>query len=99
MDINKKINNDLLTVTLIGRLDTNTAPMLQEEMKEEISTHKNILLDFSEVDYISSAGLRTLLFLHKNIQESGGAFSLSNCNEIVLDVFKMTGFDTMLNIK
>ncbi len=99
MEINKKSENNSLVVELTGRLDTNTAPQLQEAMTEELSNYPDICLDFTNVEYISSAGLRTLLYLHKKTSESGGTLTLSNCNEIVMDVFKMTGFDNMLNIK
>ncbi len=99
MDINKSTENNILTVKLNGRLDTNTAPTLQDSLEDEMATNKEVNLDFRSLDYISSAGLRTLLFLHKKASGAGNSLTISNCNEMIQDVFKMTGFINMLNIK
>jgi anti-anti-sigma factor len=87
-------------VELSGRLDANSSPLLQhsfDAMSEDLFK-ANIALDFSAVDYISSAGLRVLLIIQKKIMAAGGSFFVRNPNGAVREVFDMTGFSAILKI-
>lgn len=97
MTIEKAQNNGALTLALEGRLDTVTAPQLEAELKTALEGAKSLTLDFSKLDYISSAGLRVLLSAHKILASKGG-MKVTNVNEIVREVFEVTGFADILNI-
>lgn len=97
MTINKTVNGGELTLALEGRLDTVTAPELEAELKASLGGAESLTLDFSKLDYISSAGLRVLLSAHKIMAAKGG-MKVTNVNEIVAEVFEVTGFSDILNI-
>ncbi len=97
MTINKTVNGTELTLALEGRLDTVTAPELEKELKESLDGAERLILDFSKLDYISSAGLRVLLSAHKMMVGKGG-MKVTNVNEIVAEVFEVTGFADILDI-
>ena len=97
MIINKIQNGSSITLSVEGRLDTQTSPELEKILKE-ICDVKEITLDFKKLDYISSAGLRVLLATHKDLSQKG-CLTIINSNEAVLDVFEVTGFMDILNIK
>jgi len=99
MEITQNKTNDTLTVAVSGRLDTNTATELQNALVPALKDVKQVTLDFAGLDYISSAGLRVLLFLHKQCVGLGATLSIFNCNEMVMDVFRMTRFDKTLHIQ
>lgn len=90
----KKDNSNLL-VAVSGRIDTVTAPALEEEIMENIEDVTSLVLDFKNVNYVSSAGLRVLLTLYEKMNETG-EMKLINVNEVVNDVFEITGFDEIL---
>lgn len=99
MTIEKNKENELLTVSVIGRLDTNTAPQLEESLNNDLNGIKTLNLDFKALDYISSAGLRVVLILHKHMASVGGKLNILSPKDEVLEVFDMTGFSTFLSIK
>ena len=98
MNITKSMNGTNLTVVLEGRLDTTTAPELEKELKDVADSVNELTLDFSKLDYISSAGLRVLLSAHKTMSKKGG-MKVTHVNEIVSEVFDVTGFADILNIE
>ena len=98
MTISKKLEGTTLKIELEGRLDTMTAPELEAELKADMDSIDNLVLDFSKLEYISSAGLRVLLSAHKVMSAKGG-MKLTNINEIVQEVFEVTGFSDILNIE
>ena len=99
MNITKNLNSGVLVVTLEGRLDTNTAPALENELKSSMEGIDYLTFDFAKLDYISSAGLRVLLSANKEMLRNGKApVTITNANEIVRDVFEVTGFTDILNI-
>ena len=98
MTISKKQEGTTLKIELEGRLDTMTAPELEAELKADMDSIDNLVLDFSKLEYISSAGLRVLLSAHKAMSAKGG-MKLTNINEIVQEVFEVTGFSDILNIE
>lgn len=98
MTINKKLNGTALTVALEGRLDTTTSPQLEDELKSSLPGLTKLTFDFSKLEYISSAGLRVLLGAHKTMLKQG-EMTVTNVNEIVKEVFEVTGFSDILNIE
>ena len=97
MTIEKKVNGNALEIALEGRLDTMTAPELEAELNQSLGSVDTLTLDFSKLEYISSAGLRVLLSAHKAMSAKGG-MKVTNVNEIVQEVFEVTGFADILNI-
>ena len=98
MIITGKKTEDTLQIALKGRLDTATAPELDDVFRTSLDGIQELILDFSELDYISSAGLRVLLSAYKRMYGQG-SMKILNINEIVREVFEVTGFDEMLNIE
>ena len=98
MTIEKIVNNAELTVALGGRLDTITAPQLETELKESMEGVQKLVLDFKELEYISSAGLRVLLMAQKAMNKQGEMI-IRNVNETISEVFDITGFADMLTIE
>ena len=98
MDIRKELTDGRLCMAVSGRLDTTTAPELDAALKEVLPETKDLLLDFSELDYISSAGLRVLLAAQK-IMNKQGKMALAGVNEGVMEVFEITGFSDILTFE
>ncbi|MBR1708134.1 MAG: STAS domain-containing protein [Clostridia bacterium] len=98
MKITRNMNGNTLTVALEGRLDTTTAPELEQTLKDSMDAASELTLDFEKLEYISSAGLRVLLSAHKVMAKKGG-MKVVNVNEIVSEVFDVTGFADILNIE
>ena len=98
MTITKELNGTELKIALEGRLDTMTAPELEAELNQNPGNAESLILDFSKLDYISSAGLRVLLSAHKAMNAKGG-MKVTNVNEIVREVFEVTGFADILTIE
>ena len=98
MNIEKIINANALTLILDGRLDTATSPKLEEDLMAVISDIQKLVLDFTNLEYISSAGLRVLLMAQKAMSKQGEMIIL-NVNETVMEVFEITGFADMLTIQ
>jgi anti-anti-sigma factor len=84
--------------TLAGRLDTNTAPELQAKLIPVFDTAKEVILDFTDIAYVSSAGLRVLLMGHKTAKAAKSTMALRNVSEEVTEVLEMTGFLSMLTV-
>lgn len=98
MTIDKMIEEKKLTITLTGRLDTTTAPQLETELKQNISGVEALILDFSGLEYLSSAGLRVLLSAQKVMNRQGN-MTVKNVNEIIMEIFEVTGFVDLLTIE
>jgi len=98
MDIIQTQDEKAVILELTGRLDTVTSPKFQDVLLEAISLSLDIVLDFTGVDYISSAGLRVLLLGQKNIQADGRSMTLKNVSSDVMEIFNVTGFSGMLTI-
>ena len=97
MTIEKKQNGTTLEIALTGRLDTTTAPQLEKELKD-LSGVNSVTLDFSALEYVSSAGLRLLLSAHKALSGKGG-LKVTHVSELVQEVFDVTGFADILTIE
>lgn len=98
MTITKKQNADTLTVSVSGRLDTVTAPELEKELAASLAETKELILDFEELAYISSAGLRVILGAQKTMNKQG-SMKLIHVNENIMEVFDITGFIDILTIE
>lgn len=97
MTITHTENTSALNISLNGRLDTVTAPQLESFLKEHIAGKCELCLDFTALDYISSAGLRVLLSTQK-IMNKQGKMTISNVNEEIAEIFDITGFADILTI-
>ena len=99
MEIIKTVNEDVTDIALVGRLDTTTAPDLEKELKELFEQGTSQLsLNFEQLDYISSAGLRVLLFAQKSLSENG-KMTIRNVKPEIMEVFDITGFVDILTIE
>jgi anti-sigma B factor antagonist len=98
VEITTAKNDTALNVGIIGRLDTTTAPQLECELNDKLEDITELVLDCSELEYISSAGLRVFLGLHKLMMEKGSLLVL-HPNDTVMEIFQVTGFDGILNIE
>lgn len=97
MDIIKQEKK--LTLALKGRLDTTTAPELEEALKDGLENITELSMDFQELEYLSSAGLRVLLGASKAMKKKDGAMIICNVNEDIMEVFTITGFTEILTIQ
>lgn len=98
LNIVKKQEGDVLNVKMEGRLDTNTSPEFQREVEPLLDGISELALDFEKVDYISSAGLRVLLTFEQELEEQNKKMVLCHVNDIIRDVFDVTGFLEILTI-
>lgn len=85
-------SEDILTIAVEGRLDTQTATAFGNEVKEQLKNAENLVFDFDKLDYISSTGLRVLLFAQKEMNKRGGSMSIVNVTENVYEIMKEVGF-------
>ncbi len=103
MEIEKIIDEEGKCIYHIkGRVDTQTSPELQEKLDESFEKNEanNLIMDFQDVDYLSSAGLRTVLYAQKKINTiEGGTMKVINVQPQVMEVFDMTGFNDLINIE
>ena len=97
MTIEIKRNEKEITIAVVGRLDTITAPALEKSIGENIDGIKDLVLDFGGLEYISSAGLRVLLGAQKKMQSIGSMKLVGVCED-VMEVLEMTGFADILTI-
>ena len=98
LTITKTQEENKLTAKISGRVDTSTAPQLDNEVSLSLDGIDDLVLDFKQVEYISSAGLRVLLSAHKVMAQKGG-MKVIHANEIVMEVFEVTGFADILTIE
>ena len=97
MTIERTLNGKEMILRPEGRLDAITAPELKQLLSETMDSIDSLTLDFAEVEYISSAGLRVLLTAHTTMAEKGG-MKLLHVNEIIMDTLKVTGLANALNV-
>ncbi len=97
MKINQTKNGEALVIALEGRLDTMTAPELEAALKDALQGVTDLTFDFAKLDYISSAGLRVLLSAQKTMNRQG-SMKVVNVNDMIMEVFDVTGFADFLTI-
>ncbi|MBO4863691.1 MAG: STAS domain-containing protein [Eubacterium sp.] len=98
MNIIKKQDQDKLELILEGRLDVTTSQQLEDELKASLPGITSLTLNMKGLEYISSAGLRVLLFAYKTMKVQG-EMKLTNLNEMVMEVMEVTGFADILTIE
>lgn len=98
MTITKNLDGSTLTLALEGRLDTTTAPQLEAVVKDSLTGVAELILDFTALEYISSAGLRVVLSAQK-VMNKQGRMVVRGVNEYVMEVLEVTGFADILTIE
>ena len=99
MNISETRSGDVVQIKIDGRVDTTTSPQLQQAILQAFQKGSKLVLDFSDVEYVSSAGLRALLIGQKTANSKGGSMTLVHVAEAVLQVFKMYEFSGILHIE
>ena len=99
MKIEMTKDSGKLTAKITGSIDTVTAPELEKELKSQWDNVTELILDFTAVDYISSAGLRVMMSADQRMTDADGKMSIRNANDDVKEVFEMTGFDDLLHFE
>ena len=98
MQFSTRTSNNIHIVAIAGSLDSATAPEAQKSLDAVLADAKKVVLDFSGLDYISSAGLRVLLGAAKKLRASGGTLGIFGLNQSVREVFEISGFSTILSV-
>ena len=98
MQSSTRTSNDIHIVAITGSLDSTTSPEAQKSLTAVLPGAKKVVLDFSGLDYISSAGLRVLLGAAKHLRASGGTLGMFWLNQSVREVFEISGFSTILSV-
>jgi len=98
MTINKNAEGSNLTIAIEGRLDTTTAPELENELKTALDNVTELTFDLEKLDYISSAGLRVLLSAQKTMNQKG-SMKIKNVKDEIMEIFEVTGFVDILTIE
>ena len=99
LSISNSVNGDVNEVKLVGRLDVKAAREAEDAFTEAAGAAKDIVLDLSELDYIASAGLRSLKRLRGAVRANGGTLTLRGVKDDVMEVFEITGFAAMLTFE
>ena len=99
LTVNKTKVGTKLTAELVGRVDVMTAPQFENEMSSEVDDVNDLVLDLKHLDYMSSAGLRVLVWLHKTMTAKKGSFTVCSPTEGILDIFTATGLTDLLDIR
>ena len=98
MTIEKTLNGSELTIVISCRLDTTTAPQLEAEIKQSTAGIEKLVLDFTALEYLSSAGLRVLIAAQK-LMNKQGEMIIKNVNDTINEIFEVTGFIDVLTIE
>ena len=98
MQISTRTSSDIHIVAIAGNLDSTTSPEAQKALDAVLAGARKVVLDFSELDYISSAGLRVLLGAAKQLRASGGTLRIFGLNQSVREVFEISGFSAILAV-
>jgi anti-anti-sigma factor len=96
MEILEETNESALVLTPQGRLDSRTAPLLQEHLLSRIDCSPAVLIDCARIDYVSSAGLRVFLMGAKRCKQSDRGFAICGLQDAVKEVFEISGFLSIL---
>ena len=99
MDIVKNYNGKELTIEVGDRIDTVTAPDFENEIIDEMGKFDALIIDFSNLEYISSAGLRVLIATQKKLKKENIPMTIKNINDTISEIFRMSGFDKILKIE
>ena len=98
MTITKTLEGTTLTIALEGRLDTTTAPQLESELSTALDGVEDLIFDMTELEYISSAGLRVLLSAQKRMNRQG-SMVVRHASADIMEIFDVTGFTDILTLE
>lgn len=96
MEINRKVEDSMVTLEISGRLEAVTAPRLEAEFSSLAADVKNLTLDFTDLEYVSSAGLRAILVAQRMMNAREGTMVLKGVNASVMNILQITGFAPIL---
>ena len=99
MNIIKEYNEKELTIKVESRVDTVTAPDFENEINDEIGKFESLIIDFSDLNYISSAGLRVLISTQKKLNSENIPMTIKNVNDTISEILEMSDFDKILTIE
>lgn len=99
MEITKEYDGNELTISVEGRIDTITSQDLEREIASEMGNFNSLVMDFTDLTYISSAGLRLMIVTQKKLKPENIPFVIKNINDTVGEIFRMSGFNKILEIK
>lgn len=99
MDIVKNYNEKELIIEVGDRIDTVTAPDFENEILDEMGKFDSLIIDFANLEYISSAGLRVLIATQKKLKPEDIPMTIKNVNDTINEIFRMSGFDKILKIE
>lgn len=99
MDVIKCYNEKELTLSVEGRINSVTSKELDEEINNELGNFDSLILDFSNLDYISSAGLKVLIATQRKLKPDNIPFIIKNSNDVIMEVFLLSGVDRVLEIE
>ena len=99
MNIEKKYNDKELTIAVDNQIDTVTAPDFENEINDELGKFDSLILDFANLEYISSAGLRVLIATKKKLQPDGIPFKIINTPDTIKEILSVSGLDNILDIE
>ena len=92
-------NGTVLTVKPEGRLDAATSPILQKDLLQHLDGVREIVMDFTKVEYISSAGLRMLMVFEQKMEDTGGSLHLIHVNENIIEILELVGYTDLLTVE
>ena len=98
MTIEKMINGSTAVLKITEALDTETSPVLEALLNNELTGINDLTLDFEKLEYVSSAGLRVIIGAQK-MMGAAGKMKIINVNESIMEIFEITGFTTILTIE
>jgi anti-anti-sigma factor len=99
MNILKNYNEKELTLSVEGRINSVTSKDLDKEINNEIGNFDSLIIDFTNLEYISSAGLKVLIATHRKLKPDNIPFIIKNVNDVVMEVFRLSGVDRVLEIE
>ena len=98
MKVTKAVSGNRMEAVVEGKIDAITAPQLEAELSGQLNGITELIIDFGAVEYISSAGLRTLLYLRQMLGEANGTLTVRNVPPIVMNIFEVTDFNNIIKI-
>ncbi len=99
MNILKVYNEKELTLSVEGRINSVTSKELDKEINDEIGNFDSLIMDFAKLEYISSAGLKVLIATHRKLKPDNIPFIIKNANDVIMEVFRLSGVDRVLKIE
>ena len=99
MNILKSYNEKELTLSVEGRINSVTSKELDKGINDELGNFDSLIFDFANLDYISSAGLKVLIATHRKLNPENIPFIIKNANDVIMEVFRLSGVDRILEIQ